>query len=172
MDLLQGFSGSYVIDVNPTIVVKYNYLEVGVHVLNQQANDRCKIDGFEHLEVHMTKESEFIPSNDESEGENPVPLLSKQYNLGVLKDSLKDLILMMILKTQPIMFFSILMMKITWMHVTKIPPIQVRLGMYFNSKNDVMYAVRRWNVACNTEIYVAHRKPSLWKTQLHSHKRI
>ncbi|KAC9741844.1 hypothetical protein R6Q59_012442 [Mikania micrantha] len=171
MDLLQGFSGSYVIDVNPTIVVKYNYLEVGVHVLNQQANDRCKIDGFEHLEVHMTKESEFIPSNDESEGENPVPLLSKQYNLGVFKglsqgfdpnDDTEDSADYVLLDFDDE----------DHMDACNKDSTEIRLGMYFNSKNDVMYAVRRWNVACNTEIYVAHRKPSLWKTQLHSHKRI
>ncbi|KAL8243367.1 hypothetical protein R6Q59_009625 [Mikania micrantha] len=39
------------------------------------------------------------------------------------------------------------------------------LGMYFNYKNDVIYADRRWNISCNRELYVTDNKPSLWKAE-------
>ncbi|KAL8208823.1 hypothetical protein R6Q57_008235 [Mikania cordata] len=58
MDLLKVFPGPFEVGADHTAVLQYN--------------DRCESDGFEHSEGHMTiesEESEFPPSNDESEND-------------------------------------------------------------------------------------------------------
>ncbi|KAL8265882.1 hypothetical protein R6Q59_003226 [Mikania micrantha] len=58
MDLLRGFSNSYAGGVDNTTALQYNNMEVGVALLDQQANEHYESDGFEHSEGHMTNESE------------------------------------------------------------------------------------------------------------------
>ncbi|KAD3066408.1 hypothetical protein E3N88_34288 [Mikania micrantha] len=88
MDLLRGFSSSYAGGVDNTTALQDYNTEVGVALLDQQVNEHYESDGFEHSEGHMTnesEESEFPPSNDESEGEgeDQIPFSSEQYNSGV-----------------------------------------------------------------------------------------
>ncbi|KAD1215660.1 hypothetical protein E3N88_43152 [Mikania micrantha] len=70
MDILRGFSSSYAGGVNNTTALQYNNMEVGVALLDQQANEHYKSDGFEHSEGHMTNESE--------ESEFPPPTTSQK----------------------------------------------------------------------------------------------
>ncbi|KAC9449878.1 hypothetical protein E3N88_45826 [Mikania micrantha] len=86
MDLLRGFSSSYAGGVDNTTALQEYNTEVGVALLDQQVNEHYESDGFEHSEGHMTnesEESEFPPSNDDSEGEDQIPFSSEQYNSGV-----------------------------------------------------------------------------------------
>ncbi|KAD7477039.1 hypothetical protein E3N88_00175 [Mikania micrantha] len=138
MDLLRGFSGSYVGGVDPTLVLQYNYPKVGIDVLDQQANEHYESDGFEHSEGHMTNESEERFSQGFDPNEHTEEL--NDYILPNFDDE-------------------------DHMDVWNEDSNKICLGMYFNSKNVVMYAIRRWNVGCNREIYVTYSKPSLWKAR-------
>ncbi|KAD4179919.1 hypothetical protein E3N88_28510 [Mikania micrantha] len=108
MDLLRGFSGPFEVGADHTTVM--------------QENDHCESDGFEHSEGHMTiesEESEFPPSNDESENDDAVEELN-DYGLPDF-DEEEDMDM--------------------WNEDSN----ELRLGMYFNSKNDVICAhVKGW----------------------------
>ncbi|KAK9061322.1 hypothetical protein SSX86_018502 [Deinandra increscens subsp. villosa] len=45
---------------------------------------------------------------------------------------------------------------------------EIRLGMYFQSKDEVMFAVRQWNVARSRELWVTDSKPTAWKAKCKS----
>ncbi|KAD6795778.1 hypothetical protein E3N88_06674 [Mikania micrantha] len=135
MDLQRGFSSSYAGSVDNTTALQYNNMEVGVALLDQQANEHYESDGFEHSEGHMTNErfTQLFDLNEPIEEPN-------DYVLPDFDDE-------------------------DHMDVWNEDSNKIRLCMYFNLKNDVMYADRRWNVGCNREIYVADSKPSLWKAR-------
>ncbi|KAD6119519.1 hypothetical protein E3N88_10790 [Mikania micrantha] len=169
MDLLRGFSSSYAGGVDNTTALQDYNTEVGVALIDQQVNEHYESDGFEHSEGHMTnesEESEFPPSNDESEGEgeDQIPFSSERYNSGVYQGFSQSFDL-----NEPIEESDDYVLPDfddeDHMDVWNEDSNEIRLGMCFNSKNDVMYAVRRWNVGCNREIYVADSKPSLWKAR-------
>ncbi|KAL8216698.1 hypothetical protein R6Q57_023535 [Mikania cordata] len=86
MDLLRGFSSSYVGGVDNTAAFQDNNMEVGVALLDQQVNEHYESDDFEHSEGHMTNESEessgkglcvITPSNNTPCHHHvpPIPLL-------------------------------------------------------------------------------------------------
>ncbi|KAD6119021.1 hypothetical protein E3N88_10292 [Mikania micrantha] len=131
-------------------------------------NDHCESHGFEHSEGHMTiesEESEFPSSNDESENDEAVLESWDRHNFGVhqgfsqetvdLNDEVEEL------NDYGLPDFD----EDEDMDIRNEDSSELRLGMYFNSKNDVIYAVRRWNISCNREIYMADSKASLWKAR-------
>ncbi|KAD7477495.1 hypothetical protein E3N88_00631 [Mikania micrantha] len=154
MDLLRGFSGPFEVGVDHTTVM--------------QENDHCESDGFEHSECHMTiesEESEFPPSNDESENDDAVPESWDRYNFGV-HQGFSQATFDLNVEAEELNDYGLPDFdEEEDMDIWNEDSNELRLGMYFNSKNDVIYAVRRWNVSCNREIYVADSKPSLWKAR-------
>ncbi|KAD4585227.1 hypothetical protein E3N88_22828 [Mikania micrantha] len=154
MDLLRGFSGPFEVGVDHTTVM--------------QENDHCESDGFEHSEGHMTiesEESEFPPSNDESENDDAVPESWDRYNFGV-HQGFSQATFDLNVEAEELNDYGLPDFdEEEDMDIWNEDSNELRLGMYFNSKNDVIYAVRRWNVSCNREIYVADSKPSLWKAR-------
>ncbi|XP_076886826.1 uncharacterized protein LOC143536797 [Bidens hawaiensis] len=112
-----------------------------------------------------TEESKVTPEDVDSEEDVVVPPSSEHYHSNIyngfsqqpvdFSDRVKEL------EDYQLSDFNGDDDIVLWNENTK----EIHLGMLFESKDDVMSAVRRWNVEKHRELYVSDSKPTFWKAK-------
>ncbi|KAL8201955.1 hypothetical protein R6Q57_011102 [Mikania cordata] len=176
MDLLRGFSASqsYVGEMgSPT--------HVDNQLIFQQPADEEQEDVDEELEdadeeiqheddTHEdgdTEDSEVPPSDSESEDEFILPQSSKQHHTGVYQGfsngPTEDYDEVVELRDCQLPDFD----DEDHMDIWNPNANQIRVGMFFKTE-EVVCAVRQWNVACNREIIVSESRPNVWQAKCYT----
>ncbi|KAD6120287.1 hypothetical protein E3N88_11558 [Mikania micrantha] len=114
-------------------------------------------------EEDETEDSEVPPSDSESDDEFILPHSSEQYHTGVYQGfcngPTEDYDEVAELRDCQLPDFD----DEDYMDIWNPNANQIRVGMFFKTKEEVVCAVRQWNVACNREIIVSESRPSVWR---------
>jgi len=115
-------------------------------------------------EVDNSEDSEEPPSDNESGDEVPLPLSPARYSAGIYEgfptgpmepydevEELRD-------AAQPDFDDKDHMDVFN----PRLIPTEIRVGMYFKDKRQVIGAIRKWSVECNREFFVKDSRPSCW----------
>ncbi|KAL8257720.1 hypothetical protein R6Q59_029761 [Mikania micrantha] len=156
--------------------------ECGRYLIFQQPGDEEQEDADEELEDadeeiqdeddtqedSDSKDSEVPPSDSESEDVFIRPQSSEQYNTGVYQEfsngSTEDYGEAVELTYCELPDYDDEDQMDIWNPTAN----QIRVGMFFNKKKDVVCAVHQWNVAFNKEIIVSESRPNVWRAKCYT----
>jgi hypothetical protein len=170
IDLMHGFIAPQSHDYQ--IGAVSSYMNPENHIVQQPINDDAAHDvpNLEHnSEKDDTEDSEVSPSEDDSGDEVMLPPPLEQYNSGICQGFvaalLEDYDEAAELRDSELPDFD----NEDVMDVWNPKANKIRVGMFFKSKDELVCAVRNWNVANNKECIVVETRPRVWRAKCYTH---
>ncbi|KAI3805640.1 hypothetical protein L1987_28200 [Smallanthus sonchifolius] len=166
MELMRGFCAP---QSNDYEVGASTYTNLENPTLDQHIDDEEDLNSLNsESENGDTEDSEVPPSDDDSGDEVILPQSSEEYNSGIYQgfptgpveayDEVAEL------RTAELPYFD----NEDQMDIWNPESNQIRVGMFFHSKKEVVNAVLSWNVACNREVIVTETRKTCWRAKCYT----